>query len=76
MNVLRIALLAMAVMSAGPAQGQSATPPPAPTAPLAIPSPMYTSLVLETAVNKSAEDVWGRIGRYCDLEEWLGFNAC
>ncbi len=73
MNVLRIGLLVMAVTGAGTAAAQT-TPRP-PLAPLAIPAPTYVSLVMETPVNKSAEDVWGRICRYCDIEEWLGLKC-
>jgi len=43
---------------------------PAP-APLQIPNPHYVSIPLETAVNRPAAEVWKRVGKYCDIEEWL-----
>ena len=43
---------------------------PAP-APLQTPNPHYTSIPLEIAVNAPAAGVWKRIGKYCDIEEWL-----
>ncbi len=60
----------MSVAGAGPAAGQPAAPPA--LAPVAVPSPTYVSLELELAVSRPAEEVWARIGRYCDLQEWLG----
>jgi hypothetical protein len=43
---------------------------PAP-APLQTPNPHYTSIPLEIAINRPAAEVWKRVGKYCDLEEWL-----
>ncbi|MGI1678329.1 MAG: SRPBCC family protein [Cellvibrionaceae bacterium] len=43
---------------------------PAPPA-LAVPNPNYVSVYLEIDVNKSATDVWKRVGKYCDIGEWL-----
>ena len=44
--------------------------PPA-TASSAVANPTYISIVLEMAVNKPAADVWKRVGKYCDIGEWL-----
>ncbi len=43
---------------------------PAP-APLAVAEPNFVSVYLEIDVNKSAADVWKRVGKYCDIGEWL-----
>ena len=43
---------------------------PAP-APLQTPNPHYVSIPLEITVSRPAAEVWKRIGKYCDLEEWL-----
>ncbi len=43
---------------------------PAP-APLAIEHPIYLSVWLETPVDRPAAQVWARVGKYCDLAEWL-----
>lgn len=53
----------------------AAAPAPAAPAPLAIPNPTYTTLVLEIDVNKPAADVWKRVGKYCDIEEWFGLKC-
>src|ERR1700704_2895327 len=44
--------------------------PPAPV-PLAIPNPTYISIPLEINVNRPAAEVWKRVGKYCDIGEWL-----
>src|SRR5215470_17875673 len=44
--------------------------PPAP-APLQTPNPHYVSVPLEIAVSRPAAEVWKRVGKYCDIEEWL-----
>lgn len=44
--------------------------PPAAGGP-AVASPTYTTIPLEIMVNKPAADVWKRIGKYCDIGEWL-----
>ena len=44
----------------------------APTpAPLQTPNPHYVAIPLEISVSRSAPEVWKRIGKYCDIEEWL-----
>lgn len=54
-----------------PAPPPPAAPPPAGPAPLAIANPTYISIPMEISVNKPAKDVWARIGKYCDIAEWL-----
>jgi hypothetical protein len=44
--------------------------PPAP-APLAIEHPNYVTIPLEIDVNRPAAEVWKRVGKYCDIGEWL-----
>src|SRR5262245_49116936 len=38
---------------------------------IVVANPTYTSIPLEIAVNKPAADVWKRVGKYCDIGEWL-----
>lgn len=63
------ALLLLA--SSASAQAAAAPAPNPNQAPLAIPNPTYTTMVLEMDVNRPAQQVWARIGRYCGIEEWL-----
>jgi hypothetical protein len=44
---------------------------PAGPAPLAVPNPNYVSIPMEIVVNKPVADVWKRVGKYCDISEWL-----
>ena len=54
------------------------TPPQAPRgqAPLAIPNPHYVSLVMEVDVARPAAEVWKRVGKYCDIGEWMRLQSC
>jgi hypothetical protein len=47
----------------------------APAAGAAAPTPMYFSFPLEITVNKPAAEVWARVGKYCDIQEWLGLTC-
>ena len=46
---------------------------PAPAGPVsvAVAAPTYTSIPLEISVNRPAAEVWKRVGKYCDIGEWL-----
>jgi hypothetical protein len=52
-------------------------PPPGPGgAPAAVVSnavanPTYITIPMEIAVNRPAAEVWKRVGKYCDIAEWL-----
>jgi hypothetical protein len=51
-------------------------PPPAPPAPpgpgsSAVANPTYVTIPLEITINKPAAEVWARVGKYCDIGEWL-----
>lgn len=60
------------LLAAAPSGGQAPPSPSAPpTAPLAIPSPNYTTMALEILINRPATETWARVGRFCDLKEWL-----
>jgi hypothetical protein len=53
--------------AAGPAAAQ------APAAPVStvVANPHYVFIPMEIAVNRPAADVWKRIGKFCDIGEWL-----
>ena len=36
----------------------------------------YVTIPLEITVNKPAAEVWARVGKYCDIAEWLQVPAC
>jgi hypothetical protein len=60
---------------ASAANAQTSTPASqaAPAAPVstAVAAPTYISIPLEIAVNRPAADVWKRVGKFCDIGEWL-----
>ena len=60
---------ACAALVIGAAAGAGAQAP-AP-APLQVPNPHYVTIPLEITVNRPAADVWQRVGKYCDIAEWL-----
>ena len=59
--------------TAQPAQS-SATPPASPDAHV-VANPNSVSIHLEVDVNRSAADVWKRVGKYCDIGEWFQVAA-
>jgi Polyketide cyclase / dehydrase and lipid transport len=50
---------------AGTAQGAPAS------SSIVVASPTYTSILLEVTVNRPAGEVWKRVGKFCDIGEWL-----
>jgi hypothetical protein len=53
------------------AQAPAAQAAPAAPASSAVASPTYISIPLEIAVNRPAAEVWKRVGKFCDIGEWL-----
>jgi Polyketide cyclase / dehydrase and lipid transport len=60
---------AVAIAFAGLANVASSQAPP--PAPLAVPNPTYVAIPMEIMVNRPAAEVWKRVGKYCDIGEWL-----
>lgn len=61
--------LALMIALASMASAQA----PAPAAPVstAVANPTYVSIPMEITVNRPAAEVWKRVGKYCDIGEWL-----
>jgi hypothetical protein len=66
---LAIACLASAASAQTPAPAAQAAP--AGPVSTAVAAPTYISIPMEIAVNRPATDVWKRVGKYCDIGEWL-----
>ena len=84
-TALAIIFAAVVMAAQAPAAAPQGAPPqgaPAPggggrgQAPLQVPNPTYATIVLEMPVNKPAADVWKRVGKYCDIGEWLRIPSC
>jgi hypothetical protein len=54
--------------------GNAQTPPNA-SGSVVVAKPTYTFIPMEIIVNRPAADVWKRIGKYCDVAEWLQLPA-
>ena len=63
----KAALCALAIVCLAYVANAQAPPPP----PLQVPNPTYASIPLEIAVNRPAAEVWKRVGKFCDIGEWL-----
>jgi hypothetical protein len=67
---------ALVIVSLAGSGGAQTSTPPAQTAPAvpvstAVAKPTYISIPLEIAVNRPAAEVWKRVGKFCDIGEWL-----
>jgi hypothetical protein len=58
----------VATAQAPPAGGQATGTAPAS---IVVANPTYTSVPLEITVNRPAAEVWRRVGKYCDVGEWM-----
>lgn len=63
------AVLAQTSGAPGPGPGSPAAAPAG--ASVAVANPTYTTLTMETAINRPAAEVWKRVGKFCDIGEWL-----
>lgn len=66
----------LALLSAGLAAGAAiaqapAAAPAAAVNPLVSPNPTFVTIPMEITVNRPAQQVWARVGKYCDIAEWL-----
>jgi hypothetical protein len=70
---------ALLVIPVLPATAQTPTPaaqPAAsPNANIVVENPTYITIPLEIAVDRPAAEVWKRVGKYCDIAEWLQIPA-
>jgi len=69
---------AFLIVFAGVASAAAAQTPPAaasaqtaPAAGIVVEKPTYISIPLEITINRPAAEVWKRVGKYCDIGEWL-----
>jgi hypothetical protein len=73
-----LALACLAVAASGQAPAGQAAPVawPVGVGPGSATAPTYISIPLEIAVNRPAAEVWRRIGKFCDIAEWLRIPTC
>src|SRR3954462_2468919 len=70
-GVCALAIVSFASITKSQTPAAAAQAAPAGAANIVVANPTYTSIPLEIAVNKPAADVWKRVGKYCDIGEWL-----
>ena len=46
------------------------------TAPAMAAEPEYVTVAMEIDINKPAEEVWAKVGGYCDIAKWLPQLDC
>jgi len=73
--VATLVLLGFAVSASAQAPTPSAQPAAPANANIVVENPTYASIPLELEVNRPAAEVWKRIGKYCDIGEWLQIPA-
>src|SRR5687768_8187443 len=75
--VATLGFLGFSVSAGAQAPATSAQPPAAPAANanIVVENPTYVSIPLEIAVDRPAAEVWKRVGKYCDIAEWLQIPA-
>jgi len=63
--------VAFVIAIIGLAHVASAQAPPAEPVSTVVANPTYTFIPLEITVNRPAAEVWKRVGKFCDIGEWL-----
>jgi hypothetical protein len=75
-TISRLALSGFGIIcfvASAAAQGAAASPQG--DSVIVVEKPTYITLNLETTVNRPAADVWKRVGKSCDVSEWLQIAA-
>jgi len=70
-----VACLAASIGAQAPAPSAQGAAAPADNASIVVEKPTYISIPLEITVNRPAAEVWKRVGKYCDISEWLQIAA-
>lgn len=69
--IAAVALVTALPLTAAAQAPAPAAPPANPNANIVVDNPTYLSIPLEIAIDRPAAEVWKRIGKYCDIAEWL-----
>ena len=75
LTITRIATLVAVIAVPTVAAAQAPAPAQAPAASVVVDNPTHVTIPLEINVDRSAADVWKRIGGYCAIAEWLQIAA-
>jgi hypothetical protein len=67
----KAAVCVLAFVCLSSVAGAQTPGPPATPLNTVVQKPTYTSINLEMTVNRPATEVWKRVGKFCDIGEWL-----
>jgi len=67
--------IALACFTSTGAAQAPAPAAPAPSANIVVDNPTYLVIPLDIAIDRPAAEVWKRVGKYCDIAEWLQIPA-
>jgi len=67
----KAAVCVLAFVCLSSVAGAQTPGPPATPLNTVVQKPTYTSINLEITVNRPATEVWKRVGKFCDIGEWL-----
>jgi hypothetical protein len=70
-TVTAVAVVVTGVVAAAQAPAVQTPAAASPGANIVVEHPTYLTIPLEIAVDRPAAEVWQRIGKYCDIGEWL-----
>jgi len=70
-----LALVCFASAAHAQPPAAAAAQPAAPAASIVVDNPTYITIPLEMPVDRPAAEVWKRVGKYCDIAEWLQIPA-
>jgi hypothetical protein len=66
-----VVFCAVGALSMASVASAQAPPAGAPVVSNAVANPTYVTIPMEITVNRPAAEVWKRVGKYCDIAEWL-----
>ena len=73
--VASLVVLGFSVSAGAQAPAPSGQPAAPANANIVVENPTYMSIPIELEVSRPAAEVWKRIGKYCDIGEWLQIPA-
>lgn len=68
---MRIQIVLVGAVVFMPAVAAHAQQAPNTAVSIVVENPTYVTIPLEITVDRPAADVWKRVGKYCDIGEWL-----
>jgi hypothetical protein len=74
-RAVALALASLATSAASFAAEPAPTAAPPPVTSVVSPAPTYQTIRMEIDIAKPAKEVWSKVGKYCDIAEWLKLDC-